>query len=70
MKLSEAIETFEATGGGALLMNVNNGDIISLVSFPTLILIKGLPLKIVNILIRLLKEFMNLDQFSRLLLLL
>ncbi len=33
-ELSEAIETFEATGGGALLMNVNNGDIISLVSLP------------------------------------
>ncbi len=33
-ELNEAIETFNATGGAALLMNVNNGDIISLVSLP------------------------------------
>jgi cell division protein FtsI (penicillin-binding protein 3) len=33
-ELNNAIETFDATGGGVLLMNVNNGDIISLVSLP------------------------------------
>ncbi len=33
-ELNEAIKTFNATGGGALLMDVNNGDIISLVSLP------------------------------------
>ncbi len=33
-ELDEAIKTFDATGGAALLMNVNNGDIISLVSLP------------------------------------
>ena len=33
-ELNKAIEIFNATGGGALLMNVNNGDIISLVSLP------------------------------------
>ena len=33
-ELNEALETFDATGGGALLMDVNNGDIISLVSLP------------------------------------
>ena len=33
-ELSEAIDIFDATGGGAVLMNVNNGDIISLVSLP------------------------------------
>ena len=33
-ELSKAIETFDASGGGAVLMNVNNGDIISLVSLP------------------------------------
>ena len=33
-ELNNAIEIFDATGGGALLMNVNNGDIISLVSLP------------------------------------
>ena len=33
-ELSNAIELFDATGGGALLMNVNNGDILSLNSLP------------------------------------
>ena len=33
-ELFNAIQTFNATGGGALLMDVNNGDIISLVSLP------------------------------------
>ena len=33
-ELNNAIDTFDATGGGALLMDVNNGDIISLVSLP------------------------------------
>ena len=33
-ELNSAIKTFKATGGSALLMNVNNGDVISLVSLP------------------------------------
>ncbi len=33
-ELGQAIKTFDATGGGAVLMDVNNGDIISLVSLP------------------------------------
>ena len=33
-ELNAAITTFSATGGGALLMDVNNGDILSLVSLP------------------------------------
>ncbi len=33
-ELKKAIETFSATGGGALLMDVNNGEILSLVSLP------------------------------------
>ena len=33
-ELNKAIKIFNATGGGALLMNANNGDIISLVSLP------------------------------------
>ncbi len=32
--LNKAIKTFRATGGGALLMDANNGDILSLVSLP------------------------------------
>ena len=33
-ELNKAIETFDASGAAALLLNVNNGDIISLVSLP------------------------------------
>ncbi len=33
-ELNNAIKTFNATGGGALLLDVNSGDIISLVSLP------------------------------------
>ena len=32
--MSSAIKTFDATGGGAVLMDVNNGDVLSLVSLP------------------------------------
>ena len=41
-ELNESIKTFDATGG-ALLLDVNNGDIISLVSLPTLTSIKEQP---------------------------
>ena len=33
-ELNEAITTFSATGGGALLMDANSGDVLSLVSLP------------------------------------
>ena len=33
-QLNESIQTFKATGAAALLMDVNNGDIISFVSLP------------------------------------
>ncbi len=33
-ELSEAMNTFKASGGGALLMNIHNGEILSLVSLP------------------------------------
>ena len=33
-ELKKAIKTLDSTGGGALLLDVNNGDIISLVSLP------------------------------------
>ena len=33
-ELNEALTTFKATGGAALLMNVNNGEVLSLVSLP------------------------------------
>ena len=44
-ELNEAITTFSATGGGALLMNVNNGDILSLVSLPNFNINKRLSVK-------------------------
>ena len=33
-ELNNALETFRATGGASLLMDVNNGEILSLVSLP------------------------------------
>ena len=44
-ELNEAIETFNATGGGALLMDVNSGDILSLVSLPNFNINKRLTIK-------------------------
>ena len=44
-ELNEAITTFRATGGGALLMDVNNGDILSLVSLPNFNINKRLTIK-------------------------
>ena len=33
-ELNKAVTTFKATGGGALLMDVNSGEVLSLVSLP------------------------------------
>ena len=44
-ELNEAMTTFSATGGGALLMNINNGDILSLVSLPNFNINKRLAIK-------------------------
>jgi len=44
-ELNEAMTTFSATGGGALLMDVNNGDILSLVSLPNFNINKRLAVK-------------------------
>ena len=33
-ELNNALVTFDASGGGALLMDVQNGEIISLISLP------------------------------------
>jgi cell division protein FtsI (penicillin-binding protein 3) len=44
-ELNEAITTFKATGGGALMMNVNNGEILSLVSLPNFNINKRLSIK-------------------------
>jgi len=44
-ELNKAIKTFNATGGGALLMDVNSGDILSLVSLPNFDINKRLIIK-------------------------
>ena len=44
-ELNKSITTFNATGGGALLMNVNSGDILSLVSLPNFNINKRLDIK-------------------------
>jgi cell division protein FtsI (penicillin-binding protein 3) len=44
-ELNTAIKTFRATGGGALLMDVNSGDILSLVSLPNFNINKRLVVK-------------------------
>ena len=38
-ELNKALKTFKATGGASLLLNVDNGEILSLFHFPTLTLI-------------------------------
>ncbi len=44
-ELNDASTTFNATGGGALLMDVNSGDILSLVSLPNFNINKRLAIK-------------------------
>jgi len=44
-ELKKSVKTFNATGGGAVLMNVNNGDILSLVSLPNYDINKRLEIK-------------------------
>ena len=44
-ELKKSVKTFNATGGGAVLMNVNNGDILSLVSLPNFDINKRLEIK-------------------------
>ena len=35
-ELQQALDTFKASGGGSLLMDIENGEILSLVSLPVL----------------------------------
>jgi len=44
-ELNSAIKTFKASGGGAILMDVDNGDILSLVSLPNFNINKRLTIK-------------------------
>ena len=47
-ELNEALTTFNATGGGALLMDVQSGDILSLVSLPNFDINKREKVKHIN----------------------
>ena len=47
-ELNEAMTTFNATGGGALLMDVNSGNILSLVSLPNFDINKREKVKHIN----------------------
>ena len=47
-ELNEALRIFKATGGGALLMDVKTGDIISLVSLPNFNINKREEIKYIN----------------------
>ena len=67
-ELKSSLVTFDATGGGALLMNVENGEILSLVSLPDFDINERTTIKEKNILIKLPRGFMNLAQFLKLLL--
>ena len=58
-ELSNAIKTFKATGAAALLMDVNNGDVISMVSLPNFNINQRETIIEKNILIKLQKEFTN-----------
>ena len=64
-ELNEALSTFDASGAAALLLNVENGEILSLVSLPNFNINKRNDIKDKNILTKLLKVFMSLAQYSK-----
>ena len=64
-ELNEALSTFDATGAAALLLNVENGEILSLVSLPNFNINKRNDIKDKKILTKLLKVFMSLAQYSK-----
>ena len=58
-ELEKALEIFEAPGGGSLLMDVETGEILSLVSLPNFDINQRADLKDKNLSIKSLKEYMN-----------
>ena len=68
-ELNNAIKTFEAFGGSALLMDVNNGSIISLVSLPNFDINQRANIKDDRYINKITKGVYELVQFLRLLLL-
>ena len=58
-ELNKSLKTFKATGGGALLMDVNNGEILSLVSLPNFDINKRLSITDENYINKITKEFTN-----------
>ena len=65
-ELNKAVETFNASGGGAVLMDANNGDVISLVSLPNFNINQRLNIKDKKFINKLPKVY-ELDQSLRLL---
>ena len=66
-ELNEAMTTFNATGGGALLMDVNNGNILSLVSLPNFDINKREKIKITRITantVLIIKSFLSFTAFK------
>ena len=59
---------FDVKGSAAILMNVNNGEILSLISLPDFDPNKRKKISDLNFINRATKEFMNLAQFLKLLL--
>ena len=64
-ELNNAIKTFNATGGGALLMDVNNGEIISLVSLPNFNINKRINNKDKKYINKITKGVYELDQYLK-----
>ena len=63
-ELDNAIETFDATGGG-LLMDVNSGEILSLVSLPNFNINERSTINDTKYINKITKGFMNLDRFLK-----
>ena len=63
-ELKDAMKTFNATGGAAVLMNVQNGDLLSIVSLPNFDINKRLTISDKKYLNKITRS-MSLDQFLR-----
>ena len=64
-ELNKSIDIFSASGGSALLMDVNNGDIISLVSLPNYNINQRKTISDKKYINKITKGYMNLDQFLK-----
>ena len=58
-ELNKALTTFEAKGGGALLMDIENGDILSLVSLPNFNINERSVIRDKNYINKIIRVYMN-----------